>query len=166
MELGHHGAGHGGLAHSVDGDFEGRGGGISPFNLQTITAFLACFGGVGWVLYDTLGVAPAVALLVGAVAGVAGGAVVFWFLVKVLIAGQTFMDPDNSRMEGTLGRVTRAISETGIGEIVYSRDGSRHSEGARSATGLPIPVGTEVVIVRYEEGLAHVEPWASFSEEG
>jgi len=138
---------------------------VSPFNLQTLTTFLAFFGGVGWVLYDTLGVAPALALIAGVVAGVAGGAVVFWFLARVLVAGQRFMDPSTSRMEGVVGNVTQAISSTGTGEIVYSREGARHSEGARSATGLPIPVGTEIVVVRYERGLAYVEPWASFIDE-
>jgi membrane protein implicated in regulation of membrane protease activity len=156
---------HGGHAHAVEADGGARSGGVSPFNLQTITVFLACFGGAGWVLYDSLGVAPAVALIVGALAGLAGSAVVFWFLVKVLLAGQSFLDPTDSRMEGMVGRVTQAISASGTGEIVFSRDGGRHSSGARSATGEPIPVGTEVVIVRYEQGMAEVEPWASFTQE-
>jgi hypothetical protein len=69
-------------------------------------------------------------------------------------------------MEGTVARVTMAIRAEGTGEIGFSRDGSRRSEGARSATGLPIEVGTEVVIVRYERGLAYVEPWASYAGEG
>jgi len=117
------------------------------------------------VLYDSVGVEPAIALIAGAAAGVVRGAAVFWFLVRVLIAGQRFMAPSSSRMEGMVGSVTQAIGATNTGEVAFSRDGARHSEGARSATGLPIPVGTEVVIVRYENGLAHVEPWASFSEE-
>jgi hypothetical protein len=138
---------------------------ISPFNLQTITVFLTFFGGVGWVLYDWLGFAPAIALVAGVVAGLAGGAVVFWFLVKVLLAGQRFMDPASSQMEGIVGSVTYTIGPTGTGEIAFSRDGSRHSAGARSATGLAIPIGTEVVVVRYEKGLAYVEPWSSFAGE-
>jgi hypothetical protein len=153
-----HGSGHG-------GEIDQAGGQVSPFNLQTVTTFLAFFGGVGWVLYDSVGVEPAIALIAGAAAGLVGGAAVFWFLVRVLIAGQRFLDPDGSRMEGMVGNVTQAIGATNTGEVVFSRDGARHSEGARSATGLPIPAGTEVVIVRYEHGLAHVEPWSSFSEE-
>ena len=34
---------------------EGQGGQVSPFNLQTITAFMAFFGGIGWVLYSSAG---------------------------------------------------------------------------------------------------------------
>lgn len=160
---GHLAHGAGGAAHG--GEIESASLQISPFNLQTVTTFLACFGGAGWVLYESVGVGPAIALIASVAAGLVGSAAVFWFLVRVLIAGQRFMDPATSQMEGTVGNVTRAIGATNTGEIVFIRDGARRSEGARSATGLPIPVGTEVVIVRYEHGLAHVEPWASFSEE-
>ncbi len=163
--VGADGGGHGGELVSADGG-DAQVGHVSPFNLQTITAFLAFFGGSGWVLYGSVGLAPALALVAATVVGVAGGGAVFLFLVKVLIAGQRFMDPSASRMEGTVARVSIPIRADGTGEILFSRDGARRSEGARSATGLPIDEGTEVVIVRYERGLAYVEPWATFSGEG
>jgi hypothetical protein len=144
---------------------DGHTGEPSPFNLTTITAFMAFFGGTGWVLYSSMGLGAAVALFLATVVGVAGGAVVFWFLVKVLVAGQTFMDPSESQMEGTIARVTMPMQDGGIGEIVFSREGTRRSEGARSATGVPIARGTEVVIVRYEGGLAYVEPWTTYAGE-
>ena len=167
---GAHGVSHaGGAAGGEDlhvdvGD--GHGDHVSPFNLQTITTFLAFFGGSGWVLYSSAGLAPALALIIATIIGVAGGAVVFLFLVKVLIASQRFMDPASSRMEGTVARVSMAIRADGTGEIIFSRDGARRSEGARSANGVPIAAGTEVVVVRYERGLAYVEPWASYAGEG
>jgi hypothetical protein len=162
--IGHAGGASGGEDLHVD-LAEGQSGQVSPFNLQTITTFLAFFGGSGWVLYSSVGLAPALALIAATVIGVAGGAVVFLFLVKVLLASQRFMDPVSSRMEGTVARVSMAIRADGTGEIVFSRDGTRRSEGARSATGVTITAGTEVVIVRYERGLAYVEPWASYAGE-
>lgn len=156
----------GGLDHGDRGALhEGHISEASPFNLQTITAFMAFFGGSGWVLYDSANVGPVIALIVSTVIGVAGGGVVFWFLVKVLLAGQTEMDPYDSRIEGSVGHVTVPIPEGKIGEIVYSREGARRSEGARSATGAPIARGTEVVIVRYEGGIAYVEPWTTYAGE-
>jgi len=137
----------------------------SPFNLTTITAFMAFFGGSGWVTYTSTGAGAAIALIVATVIGVAGGAVVFWFLVKVLMAGQKFMDPSESRIESTIAQVTIPMQGTSVGEIVFSRQGARRSEGARSATGVPIARGTEVVIVRYEGGLAYVEPWGTYAGE-
>lgn len=158
-----HAGGEDALVHDAHGELADNQGGVSPFNLQTITAFLAFFGGSGWVLYGSVGLAPALALVIATVVGIAGGSVVFWFLVKVLIASQRVLEP--ARWEGTVGRVTRSIRPEGTGEIVFSRDGARRSEGARSATGLAIEAGTEVVIVRYEGGLAYVEPWTSFAGE-
>ncbi|MFN8634999.1 MAG: NfeD family protein [Chloroflexota bacterium] len=172
---GHFGAGHGAShgGHLVGGGdhgdhgalHEGHFGEISPFNLQTITAFMAFFGGTGWVAYTSGGVAPALALIAATLAGFVGGGAVFMFLVKVLVAGQQFMDPADTQMEGTVGRVTMAIHEGAIGEIVFTHGGTRRSEGARSVDGAAIAKGTEVVIVRYEGGLAYVEPWSTFAGE-
>jgi hypothetical protein len=164
----HLGAGDGGgaVVHGGDaGDAGDAGDGVSPFNLQTITTFLAFFGGSGWVLYGSTGLGPALALVIATAIGVIGGGAVFLFLVKVLIAGQRFMDPAQSRMEGTVATVSMAIRADGTGEIRFLRDGAHRSEGARSSTGQPIPAGAEVVVVRYERGLAYVEPWASFAGE-
>jgi hypothetical protein len=167
----HHGGGH--LAHGAEGHgghapAEGAprapGEGPSPVNVNTATAFLAFFGGVGYVLYGTFGVGAAIALILSVLAGLGGGAVVFFFLVKILLAGQRYLDPADFRMEGSIAQVTRAIRPDGIGEIVFTRDGTRRSEGARSATGEAIPAGSEVVILRYEKGLAFVEPWTSYVE--
>src|SRR5215212_948608 len=169
---GHGAAGHGHALHVGGADHGDRGAlheghfsEISPFNLQTITAFMAFFGGSGWVLYGSAGLGAAVALILATVVGLAGGSVVFWFLVKVLLAGQQFMDPSDTRMEGTVARVTLPIEDGRVGEVVFAREGARRSEGARSATGQPIARGTEVVIVRYEGGLAYVEPWATYTGE-
>lgn len=168
---GAHDVGHAGgheIGHDVGGAHGERGplakaqaSDVSPFNLSTITAFMAFFGGTGWVLYTSAGVSAVVALIVATVIGLGGGAAVFWFLVKFLMAGQKFMDPSESEIEGALARVTIPMQDGTIGEIVFAREGARRSEGARSATGAPIARGTEVVVIRYEGGIAYVEPFAS-----
>ena len=57
-----------------------------------------------------------------------------------------------------LARVTVSIPAEGVGEIVFSRDGSIHSEAARSLNLDAIARETEVVIMQYEEGIAIVCP--------
>ena len=52
-----------------------------------------------------------------------------------------------------------AIREGGTGEIVYSQEGTRRSAGARSDAGGAIARGCEVVVTRYEKGLAYVREW-------
>jgi hypothetical protein len=55
------------------------------------------------------------------------------------------------------------IREGGIGEVIFSRHGGgRQSVGARSSSGAPIPAGTEVVILSYEDGIASVQTWDGF----
>jgi len=51
---GAHAAAHAGGSGDAHGELpDGHEGQISPFNLQTITTFLAFFGGSGWVLYSS-----------------------------------------------------------------------------------------------------------------
>ena len=61
-------------------------------------------------------------------------------------------------MEGTLGKVTVTIRPGGTGEIVYTQGGSRHACAARSADGSGISRSEEVVVLRYDKGIAYVEP--------
>ena len=137
----------------------------SPVNVNTATAFLAFFGGIGYVLNSALGAAAAISMIGGAAAGLVGGAVVHPFLIKILLRGQRFLDPADYRLEGSIATVSRAIRADGTGEIIYVKGGTRRSEGARTTTRESIPEGTEVVIVRYENGIAFVEPWASYARE-
>ena len=44
-----------------------------------------------------------------------------------------------------------------MGEIVYSKAGNRFTAGARSVDEGAIAKGAEVVIIRYEHGLAYVQ---------
>lgn len=139
---------------------------VSPINVSTVMAFLTWFGGAGYILRAYAGVLGILSVIVAALVGLAGGAVIFFFLVRVLLPGQRFMNPSDYRMEGTVATVSMPIEPGQTGEIVYTHGGSRHSDGARSADGKPIEHGAEVVIVRYEHGIAYVEPWNSFVARG
>jgi membrane protein implicated in regulation of membrane protease activity len=169
------GAGAGGDAGLVTDVPSGSGGdaghghhshGVSPINLSTIMAFLTWFGGAGYILQVYAGFWGILGLATAAVAGIVGGAIVFYLLAKVIYPGQRFLNPADYKMEGTIARVTVPIIEGGVGEIVYTMGGSQRSDGARSADGSPIERGTEVVIVRFERGLAYVEPWDRYVKKG
>jgi membrane protein implicated in regulation of membrane protease activity len=140
--------------------------GVSPFNLSTAMAFLTWFGGAGYLLRVYAGLLGLASVVGAFLAGLAGGAIIFYFLARVLIPGQRILDPADYRMEGTVAEVTIPIGPDSVGEIVYSKGGSRRSDGARSVDGSAIERGTEVVIVRYERGIAYVEPWSSYLRKG
>ena len=161
--LDHHGlhfhVGHGGHAGA------GRSG-VSIINFGTIAAFLAWFGGTGYLLTEYSSLWFLLALGVAVASGVVGSALVFWFLAKVLIAHERPLDPEDYRMAGVLGRVTSGIRPNGTGEMIYTQDGARHSVAVRTEDGTAIAKGTEVVVTRYEKGIAFVRRWDELTGTG
>jgi len=89
----------------------------------------------------------------------------FTFLSRVLISQDEAMDPADYEMAGVLGRVSVSIREAGTGEIIYSQAGTRRTCGARGENGKAIAKGTEVMVTRYDKGIAYVRPWSEMSEE-
>ena len=153
-DLSHGGGGHDGAASD-----HARGVSISPINLGTIAAFLAWFGGVGFLLASYSSIWFVWGLGLSIVSGIAGASVVFWFLAKVLIGRERDLNPADYHMTGVLGRVASTIREGGTGEIVYSQQGTRRTCGARSEDGKSIPQGVEVLVTRYQKGIAYVRRW-------
>lgn len=129
------------------------------FNIGTVAAFLAWFGGTGYLLLHVYGVWFVASLGIAAISGVGAASLVFWFMTKVLMRHDHALDPADYRMTGVLGRLTLPIREGGTGEITYSQEGSRRATGARSEDGIAIPRGAEVIVTRYEKGIAYVRPW-------
>jgi hypothetical protein len=137
----------------------GQRGGLSWFNFGTIAAFLAWFGGTGFLLERYYHVWVVMALGVAVLSGIGAASVVFWFLARVLMARETELDAADYDMIGVLGKLSIPIRQGGTGEIIYSQQGTRRVAGARSETGIAIPKGAEVVVTRYEKGIAYVRPW-------
>ncbi|HEY1239276.1 MAG TPA: hypothetical protein VGF16_01915 [Bryobacteraceae bacterium] len=129
------------------------------FNFGTMAAFLAWFGGTGYLLERYSHVWFLAVLGLATVSGLAAASVVFWFLAKVLMAREAALDPADYEMVGVLGRISISIRPGGTGEIIYSQEGTRHVAGARAEEGVAIPKGSEVLVTRYEKGIAYVRPW-------
>ncbi len=138
----------------------------SPFSFSTLMAFLAWFGGTGYLLVRYSNVWAVLALGIATLSGIGGGAIVFWFTVKVLLAHETVMDAADYVMTGVLGKVSVGIRPGGTGEIIYSQAGTRRTCGARSEEGIAIPKGSEVVVERYERGIAYVRRWEDVAADG
>lgn len=154
---------HVGRGHAHAGTRGGAHAGVtsapSPINFSTLTAFLAWFGGVGYLLTRYAEVWPVLALLLAVGSGCIGASVVFWFMAKVLWSPDENLDPEDFDVVGLLGTVSSPIRAAGTGEILYQQGGARRVAGARSEDGVAIGKGVEVVITRYENGLAYVRTW-------
>ena len=136
---------------------------VSPFNFVTLTAFLAWFGGTGYLLTRFSTVWLGLGLLISVISGLVGGGIIFLFLSKVLMSDEENMDPADYEMVGVLGRLCVPIRDGGTGEIMYSQAGTRRVCGARSEDGTAMAKGTEVVVTRYDKGIAYVRLWSEMS---
>jgi hypothetical protein len=182
LGFGHHGLHFGGQqvdlhtsvthAHSLPGAYyleashaAGESSAVSPWTITGLTAFVAWFGGVGYLALTEFQVAAWLSLLLAALAGAVGWRLVY-LAFRGLARSERVMDPADYRLEGTVARVSGAISDGRIGEIQFAKGGVRRSAGARSIDNSALPRDAEVVIVRYERGIAYVQPWREFVEGG
>jgi hypothetical protein len=156
--VGPHVGGHGAGAHAGESAH-------SRVNFVTIAAFLAWFGGMGYLLtrYSSSGLF--LTFVVAGISGFGGAAVVSLFLTRVLMSSDENMDAADYEMVGVLGRVSSTIRESGTGEILFSQGGTRRGCAARSEDGGSIALGTEVVVTRYEHGLAYVRTWTDLGSD-
>ena len=152
---------HFGMHHAPHGHTGSHG--VSFLNGFTVTAFLCWFGGAGYLLerYGRM-VAPLI-LGVALFSGLAGAWLIFLFLARVLAPHDRPLTAEDTEMTGVIGRVSGTIRPGGTGEILFSQNGARRSSPARSETGGNVARDTEVVVMRYERGIAYVRPWDELS---
>jgi hypothetical protein len=134
-------------------------GAVSPINFATMMAFLAWFGGTGYLLTSRFRWLAIPALTMATLVGGLGGFVVFWVMAHVLWSPDENMQSADYQMVGVLGRMGHGIRDGGTGELIYTHGGTRHSCGARSADGRAIEHGVEVVVTAYDRGIAYVRRW-------
>lgn len=145
---------HGGHAHAV-----------GPINFATLTAFVAWFGGAGYLLTTEFRWFAVPAFIVSVFVGLAGASIVFWLMAHVLWSPHENMQSADYHMVGVLGRLSQPIRAGGIGEVVYTQGRARKSCGARSADGTAVEKGAEVVVTGYERGIATVRRWSDLASE-
>jgi asparagine N-glycosylation enzyme membrane subunit Stt3 len=145
-----HGASHAGGPH------------ISWFNASTVLAFLAWFGGVGYLMTKYSHVETFFVVGIATLAGLAAGWIVLRFLLKLVGPSDEPLRESDRRIVGALGTVSMTIRENGTGEIIFPLGGGRRCSGARTEDGKAIEKGAEVVVERYEKGIAYVKRWEEF----
>ena len=102
-------------------------------------------------------------MFIAVIVGLVGAAFIFLFVVKFLMKHDRELDAADYERVGVLGRVISPIREGGTGEIIFSQEGTRHTCGARSESGEALAKNTEIVVTRYEHGIAYVRKWEEMS---
>jgi hypothetical protein len=100
------------------------------------------------------------------VAALGFGVVATYAASQIIAAWWTVVpehDVDDERyvLQGSLGRVVAAIGADVPGQISLESSGHKQVLPARGIDAQSMPVGTEVVIERIEDGVAYVEDWAT-----
>jgi membrane protein implicated in regulation of membrane protease activity len=164
LHLGHtHGAGlhlaKGGHVHQGNpGNNPGRG--WAAINGFTVTAFLCWFGGAGYLMERFGGLAVPLVAIASCASGFVGAAILWAALFRFLLPRERVLTAEETEMAGVLAKVSDQIREgSGIGEIIFSQTGARRSSAAKSEDGRGIERGAEVVVLRYERGVAYVRRW-------
>jgi hypothetical protein len=137
---------------------------LSWLNATTVMAFLAWFGGTGYILTKKSHLVAFLSLTIAIGSGLLAGWLVFRFMSRLLKDGTGEMNEWDYRHEGTVGTVSIGIRPSGTGEVIFEQHGVRRSAGARSDDGSAIEKGSEVVISRYEKGIAYVKKWDEFTK--
>ena len=142
-----------------------QGSGTVPWwNSFSLMVFLCWFGAAGYLLTRHSSFVALIVLLVSVGCGLAGGAIVFLFLAKVMLPHEHELSADETAVVGAVGTVSSAIRPAGTGEIIYEQLGARRSAPARSDDGSAIEKDAEIYVVRYENGVAYVRRWEEESE--
>lgn len=136
----------------------------SALNLAAITAFLVWFGGGGLLMERLTPWTPPLILAGAVVIGAVGGSLIN----KVINAlAQREASAEALTMVGKLAKTTVPIRElNGTGEIVFTHQGTRQVAGARADSGRAIDKGAEVIVTRYEKGIAYVATWDELTADG
>ncbi|HEY1950177.1 MAG TPA: NfeD family protein [Bryobacteraceae bacterium] len=132
-------------------------------NPSCAAVFLAWFGGVGYLLTRHSGLSFWFDLSIALAIGLAGAWILVFFL-HFLSSREQPLDPADYEMVGVLGRVSSPIRPGGIGEVIYQRDGARKPLCAKSEEDISIARGEEVIVTRYEKGIAYVRTWEAMTQ--
>lgn len=136
-------------------------------NPTSIALFLVGFGLFGYIFHNQTSTTTLWSLLLGTGSGIVLAAVLLALLSRIFAGAEGSTELDVVDRTGMLGKVSLTIPERGLGEIIYTSPGGlRKSIPARGLNNQTIARDQEVVVVNYANGVAEVDTWEHFLQEG
>jgi membrane protein implicated in regulation of membrane protease activity len=135
----------------------------SLLNPSAFSIFLAWFGGAGYLLTRGALLTFWLVLGISMTTGLAGALGIAW-VMRLVTRNEKPLDPADYEMVGVLGTVTSPVRPGGVGEMVYVREGARRPLAVKAERNQPISPGTEVVVTRFENGIALVRTWIELEQ--
>jgi len=120
---------------------------LTPLNPVVVSIFLVAFGGTGLATIELLGWNIG-SLAVATPAAFVLAAITFAIFDKLFSATQGSSEPGQQEIVGKEAEVITPIPANGLGEIAYTRRGSRFTAAARSDSGAAVPKNVIVTVTR------------------
>ncbi len=121
--------------------------------------FLCWFGAAGYLLTKYGSFVAGVVVVLAAICGLAGGAIIFMFLTKVLMPHEQELTADETDVVGVVGQCRRRFAP-GEPERLCTSNWARRDRHVRvQRTARRIEKEEEVYVIRYEKGIAYVKRW-------
>jgi len=131
------------------------------FNVASLAAFTVGAGLTAYLLARHAELPLAAEIVISVAVGSLFLAMQSLLLARWAIPGARAEQVDHRYLlQGTIGRVTRDIPPGGTGMMRYELDEQTYDLPARAVDDDAMPAGSEVVIDRVEDGVAHLESWA------
>ncbi len=123
--------------------------GISAFSPTVIACFVTAFGGLGIIFHHIPSTkSPWLSAPLAVLGAMLIASSVLWALRQLFKRTQSSSESKISEAIGIIAHVITPIPEHGVGEIAYVQGGSRYTAPAREETGVSVPNGRAVKVVR------------------
>lgn len=126
---------------------------LSP---QLILSFLTVGSASGYLFERYTGLSSALIGLVSAGIAIIAVLLLHFFVFVPLRSAETSLNYSEADLEGSLAKVIVTVPADGFGEILLQRKSGAVSKPAKSISNEEIVSGTEVIIVKMENGIAVV----------
>ncbi len=148
------------MLHGIEYTRRDRSRAPSPyFNVPSIAAFAVAFGAVGYPLVHRTTMSALAIILIAVTSGLLATTGMIVLLARWALRGGPPESLDAEDIQGQFAMVSVEITPAGQGEISYDYFGKTLRAPARALSAKSLPVGSEVVIDRIENGVAFVEEW-------
>lgn len=133
---------------------------LSYLSPTTMAAFATWFGACGLFLWRLAPIPLEWTMPLAVLGGVIGARLTLNFVG--LIASRMYESHSFSTQDiiGLEAEVSVPVSATGMGEIIYTQGGTRHTSSARSTNAeVALARGAKAIICDVRDDVAYIEPW-------
>ncbi|MET3697698.1 hypothetical protein SAMN05877753_104430 [Bacillus oleivorans] len=134
------------------------------FNPTLILAFLTFFSASGYLLEILTPLNSFLIIFVSVLIAVLLDTLLNVFVLIPLSSAEESLVYTEESLKGRIGKVILSVPKEGFGEVVIESNSGNIAKPAASFDDLPIPEGSQVLVIDVKAGVLYVSPHESFDE--